>query len=42
MIVSSPYRRAVETIEEFAVLKNLSISAIKDFRERRVDSGWIE
>lgn len=41
IILSSPYKRAVDTIAGFAGLVNLEIGIIKDFRERKIDSGWI-
>lgn len=40
--VSSPFKRAIDTIKEFADSANLEIELIDDFRERKVDSGWIE
>ena len=40
--VSSPFRRAVDTIKEFADLKGIKIEVIDEFRERKVDSGWID
>ena len=42
VILSSPYKRAVDTVAPFAKSKNLSIELIEDFRERKVDSVWIE
>ena len=42
VVLSSPYKRAVDTVRDFAEKKNLDIGIIEDFRERRVDSGWIE
>ena len=41
VIVSSPYKRAIDTIADFAETSNLKIEIIEDFRERRVDSEWI-
>lgn len=41
VVLSSPYKRAVDTIAGFAGLVNLEIGIIDDFRERKVDSGWI-
>lgn len=40
--LSSPFKRAIDTIKDFADGENLTIVTIDDFRERRVDSGWIE
>lgn len=42
VVISSPYRRAIDTIDEFASAAGLSIELMEDFRERRVDSCWIE
>ena len=38
IILSSPYKRAVDTVAHFADSKGLSIEIIDDFRERKVDS----
>lgn len=40
--LSSPYKRAYDTILDFAVKNNLEILCVDDFRERRIDSAWIE
>lgn len=40
-VFSSPYRRAVETISDFAEKRRLEISLVNDFRERKVGNGWI-
>lgn len=40
--LSSPFKRAIDTIKDFTDGENLPIEIIDDFRERRVDSGWIE
>lgn len=40
--VSSPYKRAIDTIREFTDLAGLEIELVGGFRERRVDSCWIE
>ena len=40
--LSSPYRRAYDTVKPLADERGLAIEAIEDFRERRVDSVWIE
>lgn len=42
VILSSPYKRAVDTVAHFAESKGLNIEIIDDFRERKVDSTWIE
>ncbi|MBQ7783519.1 MAG: histidine phosphatase family protein [Oscillospiraceae bacterium] len=42
IMLSSPYKRAVDTIKDFAEKHGLEIEIIDDFRERKVDSCWIE
>ncbi len=41
-VLSSPYKRAVDTVAHFADSKGLTIEIIDDFRERKVDSVWVE
>ena len=41
-VLSSPYKRAVDTVKEFADAKGLEIKLIEAFRERKVESEWIE
>lgn len=41
-VFSSPYKRAVDTVKDFADAKQLEIKLVDDFRERRVESRWIE
>lgn len=41
IVLSSPYRRAVETVSDFAEKHKLKIVPIEDFRERRVGNDWI-
>lgn len=41
-VLSSPFKRSVDTVKEFADEMELPIAFVEDFRERRVDSGWIE
>lgn len=40
--VSSPFKRALDTIKDFADLSGLEIEVIEDFRERKIDSEWVE
>lgn len=40
-IYSSPYRRAVDTIEPFAKSAKLDIQVKEEFRERKITSVWI-
>ena len=42
IVLSSPYKRAIDTIKHFADSKGLAIVTITDFRERKVDSVWID
>lgn len=41
-VLSSPYKRAVDTVKHFADSRGMEIGLIEEFRERRVDSVWIE
>ena len=41
-VLSSPYKRAVDTVRDFADRYGLSVRTVEDFRERKVDQGWIE
>ena len=41
-VLSSPYKRAVDTVKDFADKKGFDIHISEAFRERRVDSVWIE
>ena len=41
-VLSSPYKRAVDTVQPFADSVHLPVLTDPDFRERRVDSVWIE
>lgn len=40
--VSSPFKRAIDTIKDFAESAGAEIEVIEDFRERKIDSVWIE
>ena len=42
IVLSSPFKRAVDTVVHFADSKGLNIEIVNDFRERKVDSVWIE
>ncbi|MDE6442072.1 MAG: histidine phosphatase family protein [Clostridia bacterium] len=41
-VFSSPYRRSIDTVKQFADAVNLQIKLIDDFRERKIDSAWID
>lgn len=42
VVLSSPYVRAVDTVAHFAKNAGLNIETIDDFRERKIDSVWVE
>lgn len=42
VVLSSPYKRSVDTVIDFASSYNLIIEKIDDFRERKVDNVWVE
>lgn len=42
VVLSSPFKRAVDTVKDFADNYGYEILTVDDFRERRVDSCWIE
>lgn len=41
-VLSSPYKRAVDTVADVAARYGYEMERIEDFRERRVDSCWID
>ena len=41
-VLSSPYLRAVDTVAPLAQALGLGIETVEDFRERKVDSVWID
>lgn len=41
-IYSSPFKRAVDTVKHLSETIQLPIHTIEDFRERKIDSVWIE
>lgn len=41
VVLSSPYRRAVDTVKDFAEQSHLEIKLVEDFRERKV-GDWID
>ena len=41
IVLTSPYKRAVDTVAGFAEDSGLSIITIEDFRERKSDSDWV-
>jgi len=42
IVLSSPFLRALETVNGIADKINKNVIIVEDFRERRVDSCWIE
>ena len=42
VVVSSPYKRAIDTVKDFSDKSGLEIEIIEDFKERKVDSVWID
>lgn len=41
-VLSSPYKRAVDTVKPFADGAGFEVEIIPDFRERGIDNVWIE
>ena len=41
-VLSSPFHRSIHTVKDFADAKGLPVTTVEDFRERRIDSVWIE
>ena len=42
VVLSSPYKRAMDTVKNFADQYGHVVVPVDDFRERKVDSGWID
>lgn len=42
VVLSSPYRRALDTVSPMVSCHGLQIQTVPDFRERKIDSVWIE
>ena len=41
-VFSSPFKRAYDTVLPFAESQGLTVRVVEDFRERRIDSDWID
>ena len=41
MVFSSPYRRSIDTVKDFADRFGHQIECVEDFRERKISDGWI-
>ncbi len=42
VVLSSPYKRSVDTVKDFADRYGFEVIVCNDFRERKIDSVWIE
>lgn len=42
VVLSSPYKRAVDTVLDFAEKTEKDILIVEEFRERKIDNDWIE
>ncbi len=42
VVLSSPYKRAVDTVKDFADQFHLEIETVEAFRERKIGEAWIE
>jgi len=42
VVLSSPFHRSIDTVRHFADSQGLEIGIVEDFRERKIDSVWIE
>lgn len=40
-VLSSPYKRAIDTVKDFADTYGLEIGLVENFKERKVSGGWI-
>lgn len=41
-VFSSPYKRAIDTVKDFSDKYGYEINIINEFRERKIDSVWID
>ena len=42
VVLSSPFKRAVDTVKDFADKYGFEVTCVDNFKERRIDSVWIE
>lgn len=42
IVISSPFQRAIDTVNGFSEKIDKKLMIIDDFRERKIDNGWIE
>jgi len=41
-VLSSPYKRAIDTIKHFADSREMTVEIIDDFRERKISELWLD
>ncbi len=41
-VLSSPYKRAIDTIKHFADSRGMTVEIIDDFRERKISDLWLD
>lgn len=41
-VLSSPYRRTMDTVGSLAHARRLAVLPVEDFRERRISDVWVE
>ena len=42
VVISSPFKRAIDTVKDFADKHRFGIETVDDFRERKIGNSWIE
>ena len=42
LVASSPFRRAVDTVGQFAAARGMEILLVDDLRERKLTNAWVE
>ncbi|WMC92539.1 histidine phosphatase family protein [Kineothrix sp. MB12-C1] len=42
VVLSSPYKRSIDTVKDFADKYGHQVVTVSDFRERKIDSVWID
>lgn len=42
IVLSSPFKRSIDTVRDFADKYQFHIEIVEDFRERKIDNVWIE
>lgn len=41
IVLSRSYKRAIDTVADFAETVNLEFETVDNYRERKVDNGWL-